>query len=184
MGKWHEILLKWLQGEGEREGWEGLRGLGSQGNAGCDFPHKSPPDCIPSCLRAGYAGLHQWGEGPPPRVILGVRVTRNPAAQPGPWLHAQGSLRARPCAGSPSEVTAAGKLALCDSRALLAPGTERNASSADPAPHFLPRPPPSAPPPSSHRAPLEQASLEPLPLANGKRWLRRRARRRAGQAQD
>ena len=111
-------------------------------------------------------------------------MTRNPAAQPGPRLHAQGCLRARPCAGSLSGVTAAVKLALCCPRALLAPGAERNASIADPAPRFRSRAPPSAPPPSSHRAPFEQASLEPLPLANGKRWLRKRARRRVGLAQD
>lgn len=73
MGKWHEVILTWLEGalRGARE----FRGSGGSGGVRENMvwlSHKFPLDAGPPYLRARYADLHPCGERALPlRVILG-----------------------------------------------------------------------------------------------------------------
>lgn len=127
------------------------------------------------CLPQTGSRVSSTVEGDPvPESLSGQRVTRSSAS-------------ARPTVGRSNR---GAKSALCCPRAPRIWETRRG----DPIrplrarfclrPRLPPRPAPaSGPPPSPHWAQFKQASLGSLALTNGRRHLRRRARRGAGRAQ-
>lgn len=165
VGKWHKVLPQWLHWE-KGLGDRCLRGLGGKRDAA--FPTSIPPmgDHSPF-LRAGYA----LGGGTPSQSYS--RGETGPKTGCSAWrpygrsltsFHPQG-LRRR------SSWLCASQGRCCPSKrsGTLLTFTKLPPLATSSSPAFSP----VGPPPSSHWTPFEQASLEPHPLANGRRWFLR-----------